>query len=54
MDRFFLNVDTIQQSEELHLIGVTSAFIAGKYEELVPITLKTIVEKIAHGKLTKK
>ena len=54
MDRFFFKTTTIQQPEELHLIGVTSAFIAGKYEELVPIQLQTFVEKIAHGKLTKK
>ena len=54
MDRFFFKTTTIQQPEVLHLIGVTSAFIAGKYVELVPIQLQTFVEKIAHGKLTKK
>ena len=38
--------------EELHLIGVTSMFIASKYQDIYPLRLRIIHEKIAHRKLS--
>ncbi len=37
--------------EKLHLVGVTCMFMAGKYEEIKPIRIRTMVEKIAHKKI---
>ena len=37
---------------DLHLTGVACMFIANKYEEIYPLKLSTIHEKIAHKKLS--
>lgn len=37
---------------DLHLIGVTSMFIASKYEDIYPLKMKMVFEKIAHKKLS--
>ena len=55
MDRYFKicgNKKIIVQPNDLHLIGVTSMFIASKYQDISPLKLKIIQEKIAHKKLT--
>ncbi len=35
----------------MHLVGVTSMFIASKYEEIYPFKLKLVYEKIGHKKI---
>jgi hypothetical protein len=54
MDKYFkcLEKTRILQPAELHLIGVTSMFIASKYQDIYPLRLKTVHEKIAHKKLS--
>lgn len=55
MDRYFVECQKrkiILFPEDLHLIGVTSMFIASKYHDIRPLRLKIVQEKIAHGKLT--
>ena len=52
MDTFFDKTLRIHEVTELHLVGVTSMFIACKYEEIYPIKLLIIQEKIAHKKLS--
>ena len=55
MDRYFKeceNRNIILLPEDLHLIGVTSMFIASKYHDIRPLRLKTVQEKIAHEKLS--
>lgn len=51
MDRFFAQSLRPQETKDLHLIGVTSIFMASKLEEVYPLKLKTVYEKIAHRKL---
>jgi len=36
---------------DLHSIGVTSMFIASKYEDIYPLRMNVIYEKIAHKKI---
>ena len=50
-DRYFKNSREILKIPDLHIIGVTSMFIASKYEDVVPLRIKTIDEKIAQKKL---
>ncbi len=50
MDRYFKEVGTEQKASELHLVGVVSMFIASKYEDVIPLLMKTVVNKIGHGK----
>ena len=55
MDRFFKECNDKKIElipEDLHLIGVTSMFISSKYHDIRPLRLKTVQEKIAHGKLS--
>ena len=55
MDRYFkqcCNKKIILLPEDLHLVGVTSMFISSKYHDIRPLRLKTVQEKIAHGKLS--
>ena len=52
MDRFFQKASTQQVPNDLHIIGVTTMFLSNKYEEIYPIRLKTLHEKIAHRKLS--
>jgi len=51
MDRY-LKAKTIRKPiSELHLIGVTSMFLASKYEDILPLRMDTMYEKIAHKKI---
>ena len=55
MDRYFKICEEkkkILQPAELHLIGVTCMFIASKYQDIYPLRLKIMHEKIAHRKLS--
>ena len=36
---------------DLHIIGVTAMFVASKFEDIYPLKMKTVHEKIAHSKL---
>ena len=39
-------------STELHVSGVVAMFIASKYEDVVPLLMRTVVNKIGHNKFT--
>jgi len=51
MDRYFKNCPQVLQVNDLHVIGVTTMFLASKYEDIYPLKMKTVFEKIGHGKL---
>lgn len=50
MDRYFKKQTEPQPSTELHLTGILSMFIASKYEDIVPLMMKTVINKIGHSK----
>ena len=50
-DRFFGGCKGEKKVEDLHIIGVTSMFVASKFEDIYPLKMKTVYEKIAHKKL---
>ena len=39
-------------NKDIHTIGVTSIFMASKYEDIAPIKSKIVEEKIAHGSIS--
>lgn len=51
MDRYFKNKPEIREISDLHIIGVTCMFVASKYEDIYPLKMKMVYEKIAHQKL---
>lgn len=38
---------------DLHKIGITCMFIASKFEDIIPLYLITVTERIAHGRISK-
>ena len=50
MDRYFKNMDKPMQSSELHLTGIVTMFIASKYEDIIPLMMRTVINKIGHNK----
>lgn len=51
MDRYFKGCKDIKTIKDLHLIGVSSMFVASKFEDIFPLKMKTVHEKIAHKKI---
>jgi len=51
LDRYFKNKTDTREISDLHIIGVTTMFIASKYEDIYPLKMKMVFEKIAHRKL---
>ena len=52
MDNYFKKCKSTLKPEDLHLIGVTCMFIASKYQDVYPLRLYVLYDKIAHRKLT--
>ena len=48
MDLFLWKTNTIYKNESMHLLGMTVMFIATKFQEIYPITLKDLVHKVGH------
>ena len=51
LDRYFKNCTGSKEVSDLHVTGVTTMFIASKFEDIYPLKMKTVFEKIAHKKL---
>eukprot|EP00344_Euplotes_crassus_P008112 CAMPEP_0196998682 /NCGR_PEP_ID=MMETSP1380-20130617/4013_1 /TAXON_ID=5936 /ORGANISM="Euplotes crassus, Strain CT5" /LENGTH=333 /DNA_ID=CAMNT_0042415345 /DNA_START=73 /DNA_END=1074 /DNA_ORIENTATION=+ len=54
MDRYFEQTSESLLLNDLHEIGIVSMFIASKYQEVDPLTLDLMIEKVAHGKISSK
>ena len=54
MDRYCQLETRCLPISKLHLVGVTSIYVATKIEEVYPIKLRTVEEKIAHKKTFRK
>ncbi len=53
MDAYLKNCSIRLEVKDLHLIGVTAMFSAAKYEEIHPLKLNIIYDKIARKKFKK-
>ena len=51
LDRYFKDCTDKKEVSDLHITGVTCMFIASKFEDIFPLKMKTVHEKIAHQKL---
>jgi len=52
MDRYFKQKSPRKLISELHIIGVASMFLGSKYEDILPLRMEMVYEKIAHKKLS--
>ena len=50
MDRYFKATDKVLSGGDLHLAGVCAMYIASKYEDVIPLMMRTIINKIGHNK----
>lgn len=50
LDRYFKQSDRNLTSTDLHISGIISMFIASKYEDVIPLLMRTIINKIGHNK----
>lgn len=53
MDRYYAEIGKPTGTSSLHMTGVVAMFIATKYEDIIPLLMRTIVNKVGHGKFTK-
>lgn len=53
MDHYLSKTIKSHAPADLHLLGVTCMFMASKFEEIYPLKLNVVYEKIAHRKITK-
>ena len=51
MDRYFKSCPDPLKVSSLHILGVTSMFIASKFEDINPLRMKTVDEKISQKKI---
>ena len=54
MDTFFMKSNKKLQVSDLHIVGVASMFTATKYEEIYPLKMNAIYDKICRKKFSKK
>ena len=52
MDRYFKSCKQALPMADLHIVGVVSMFLASKYEDVIPLSLKIVYNKIGHKKLS--
>lgn len=52
IDAYLYKTKKKLKNEDLHIIGVTSLFIASKYEEVTPIHMHDLIEKICHNRFS--
>ncbi len=51
LDRYFKGKNDMKEISDLHMIGVTAMFISSKTEDIYPLKMKMVYEKISHKKL---
>jgi hypothetical protein len=51
MDTYFQKETQALPPTQLHIVGVQCMLIASKMEEVYPLKIKTVFDKIAHKKL---
>ena len=48
MDMYLYKNTSVMKSDDIHLLGLTCIFIASKFEDIIPIRMDSIVNKIGH------
>ena len=52
MDRYCKNANSPIPIADLHLLGVTAMFLASKFEDIYPLRMQMVYDKIGHKKLS--
>lgn len=54
LDRYLRVTERCVQDSDLHLLGIVCMFVASKFEDVRPITMKIAYERIGHRKFTRR
>jgi hypothetical protein len=54
MDLFLAKTKTPVSNLDIHLIGIVALFIASKMEDLIPLRMEHVTEKVSHNKFNQK
>jgi len=54
MDFFYANTTKMLDSDDVHLTGIVSIFLASKFVDYVPLKMYKVINKIGHGSFTVK
>lgn len=52
LDRYFKDYQGELSASDLHKSGIVSMFLASKYEDVIPLLMKTVINKIGHQKFS--
>lgn len=52
MDKFFKQSQTTLFTSDLHLIGVVCMFVASKFEDIKPLKMNQVYDKVGHRRLS--
>ncbi len=52
MDSYIFKSEKIITTDDVHILGLTSMFIASKFEDVIPIRMSSLVSKIGHDIFT--
>jgi hypothetical protein len=52
MDRYFQRANQSLEVSALHVSGVAAMFLASKYEDIYPLKMRDVFEKIGHKRIT--
>lgn len=50
LDRYFKETDKVLGGSDLHVSGIVCMFIASKYEDVIPLLMRTVINKVGHNK----
>jgi hypothetical protein len=48
MDYYLYKTTSMIKNEDIHLIGITCMYIASKFEDVIPLRMNSVVNKIGH------
>ena len=54
LDRFLEQTEKEVAQNDIHLLGIAAMFVASKFEDVIPLFMKTMIIRVSHGRLTER
>jgi hypothetical protein len=49
MDYYIYKTNSIIKSDDIHILGIVCMYIASKFEDVIPLRMDTVINKIGHN-----